>query len=57
MTMIIICRLNSQISLQRFVKNANKPLTFYCININPQCIIFLKLKPKTFKKHKTMSIS
>ena len=44
--------LNSQISPQRFVKNANKLSTFYCININPQCIIFLKLKSKTFIKHR-----
>ena len=49
-------RLNSQISPQRFAENANKPSTFYFININPQCIIFLKLKPKTFKKHKIMSL-
>ena len=53
---MLLLRLNSQISPQSFVKNANKPLTFYCININPQCIIFLKLKPKTFKKYKIMSI-
>ena len=50
-------RLNSQIILQCFVENVNKSSTFYYININPQYIIFLKLKPKTFKKHKIMSIS
>ena len=33
-------KLNSQINLQRFTKNANKPSTFYCININPQHFIF-----------------
>ena len=49
--------LNNQISPQRFVENKNKPSTFYCININPQCIMFLKLKPKIFKKHKIISIS
>ena len=54
---MLFFKLNSQISPQRFVKNTNKPSTFYYININPQCIIFLKLKPKNFKKHKIMSIS
>ena len=54
--MFILNRLNTQICPQRFAENANKPSTFYCININLQCIIFLKLKPKTFKKYKIMSI-
>ena len=50
--MFVFKWLNSQISPQRFTENAIKPSTFYCININPQCIIFLKLKPKTFKNIK-----
>ena len=54
---VLLKMLNSQISPQRFVENTNKLSMFYCININPQCIIFLKLKPKTFKKHKNISIS
>ena len=29
-----------------------KPLIFYCININFQCINFLKLKPTNFKNIK-----
>ena len=49
-------RFNSEISFQRFVENTNKLSIFYCININSQYIIFLKLKPKTFKKHKIMTI-
>ena len=39
---LIIKWFNNQISPQRFIENVNKPSTFYCININPQCIIFLK---------------
>ena len=49
-------RFNNQINSQRFIENVNKPSTFYCININPQYIIFLKLKLKTFKKYKIMFI-